>query len=83
VFPTRRRVVRRTPAGPRLSGPTAVFLDYTSVLIASADDALGAHKRPPVLQTPRHENVTTRLPLQPQFTRFLGPEPSDRLEIHS
>jgi hypothetical protein len=33
VVPTRRRVVQRTPAGPRLTGITAVFLDYLNVTI--------------------------------------------------
>lgn len=33
VIPTRRRVVRRTPEGPKMSGPTAVFLDYKSVVV--------------------------------------------------
>lgn len=33
VFPTRRRVVKRTPEGSQISGITAVFLDYTSVQI--------------------------------------------------
>jgi 3-oxoacyl-[acyl-carrier protein] reductase len=30
VFPTLRRVVRRTPDGPLLSGPTSFVLDYTT-----------------------------------------------------
>jgi hypothetical protein len=33
VVPTRRRVVQRTPAGPKLTGITAVFLDYLDVRI--------------------------------------------------
>jgi hypothetical protein len=31
VFPTLRRVVRRTPDGPLLSGRTSFVLDYTNV----------------------------------------------------
>ena len=31
VFPTLRRVVRRTPDGPLLSGRTSFVLDYTDV----------------------------------------------------
>jgi hypothetical protein len=33
VVPTRRRVVQRTPAGPKITGITAVFLDYLDVQI--------------------------------------------------
>jgi hypothetical protein len=33
VVPTRRRVVQRTPAGPKITGITAVFLDYLDVTI--------------------------------------------------
>jgi hypothetical protein len=33
VVPTRRRVVQRTPAGPKITGITAVFLDYLEVKI--------------------------------------------------
>lgn len=33
VIPTRRRVVRRTPEGPKVSGITAVFLDYKLVTL--------------------------------------------------
>ena len=33
VVPTRRRVVQRTPAGPKVTGITAVFLDYLDVTI--------------------------------------------------
>jgi hypothetical protein len=33
VVPTRRRVVQRTPAGPKVTGITAVFLDYLDVKI--------------------------------------------------
>jgi hypothetical protein len=33
VIPTLRRVVRRFPEGPRLSGPTSVLLDYSFVRI--------------------------------------------------
>jgi hypothetical protein len=33
IVPTRRRVVQRTPAGPKLTGITAVFLDYLDVKI--------------------------------------------------
>jgi hypothetical protein len=33
VIPKRRRVVRRTPAGPKITGITAVFLDYLDVKI--------------------------------------------------
>jgi hypothetical protein len=33
VLPTLRRVVRRTPEGPILSGPTSFILDYTEVRI--------------------------------------------------
>jgi hypothetical protein len=33
VIPIRRRVVQRTPAGPKLTGITAVFLDYLDVQI--------------------------------------------------
>jgi hypothetical protein len=33
VFPTPRRAVKRTADGPRLSGITGVFLDYTAVQI--------------------------------------------------
>ena len=31
VFPTLRRVVRRTPEGPLLSGRTSFILDYTNL----------------------------------------------------
>ena len=33
IVPTRRRVVQRTPAGPKITGITAVFLDYLDVQI--------------------------------------------------
>jgi hypothetical protein len=33
VIPTLRRVVRRTPDGVNLSGPTSFVLDYTDVSI--------------------------------------------------
>src|SRR6266404_1757200 len=33
VVPTRRRVVQRTPTGPKITGITAVFLDYLDVQI--------------------------------------------------
>jgi hypothetical protein len=33
VFPTLRRVVTRTPEGPRLSGRTSFILDYTELAI--------------------------------------------------
>jgi hypothetical protein len=33
VIPTLRRVVRRAPEGPRLSGPTSFLLDYSHVRI--------------------------------------------------
>ena len=33
VFPTLRRVVRRTPEGPLLSGRTSFILDYTNLVI--------------------------------------------------
>jgi hypothetical protein len=33
VFPTLRRVVRRTPEGPLLSGRTSFILDYTDLVI--------------------------------------------------
>ena len=33
VFPTLRRVVRRTPEGPLLSGRTAFILDYTDLAV--------------------------------------------------
>ena len=32
VFPTLRRVVTRTPEGPRLSGRTSFILDYTELV---------------------------------------------------
>ncbi len=31
VFPTRRRVVQRKPEGPKLSGITGVYLDFTGI----------------------------------------------------
>ena len=33
VFPTLRRVVRRTPEGPLLSGRTSFILDYTNLVV--------------------------------------------------
>jgi hypothetical protein len=33
VFPTLRRVVRRAPEGPLLSGRTSFILDYTNLLV--------------------------------------------------
>jgi hypothetical protein len=33
IFPTLRRVVRRTPGGPLLSGRTSFMLDYTDLVI--------------------------------------------------
>jgi hypothetical protein len=33
IFPTLRRVVRRTPEGPLLSGRTSFILDYTDLVI--------------------------------------------------
>jgi hypothetical protein len=33
IVPTRRRVVQRTPAGPKITGITAIFLDYLDVQI--------------------------------------------------
>jgi hypothetical protein len=33
VFPTLRRVVRRTPEGPLLSGRTSFILDYTNIAV--------------------------------------------------
>jgi hypothetical protein len=33
IFPTLRRVVRRTPEGPLLSGRTSFILDYTNLVI--------------------------------------------------
>ena len=33
VFPTLRRVVRRTPEGPLLSGRTSFILDYTDLVV--------------------------------------------------
>jgi len=33
IFPTLRRVVRRTPEGPLLSGRTSFILDYTDLAI--------------------------------------------------
>jgi hypothetical protein len=33
VFPTLRRVVRRTPEGPLLSGRTSFILDYTELAV--------------------------------------------------
>jgi hypothetical protein len=33
VFPTLRRVVRRTPEGPLLTGCTSFLLDYTNLEI--------------------------------------------------
>jgi hypothetical protein len=33
VVPTRRRVVQRTAAGPKITGITAIFLDYIDVQI--------------------------------------------------
>jgi hypothetical protein len=34
VFPTLRRVVGRTPSGPRVSGPTSVLIQITDVAVA-------------------------------------------------
>ena len=33
VFPTLRRVVSRSPSGPRLSGPTSVLIQITDVAV--------------------------------------------------
>jgi hypothetical protein len=35
VFPTLRRVVPRTPSGPRVNGPTAVLIQLADVAVQS------------------------------------------------
>ena len=41
VFPTLRRVVRRTAEGSMLSDPTAFLLDYVNVTVRSSNTNIG------------------------------------------
>lgn len=39
VFPTRRRIVQRTPDGPKVTGRTGVFIEYSAVRVRDWSDA--------------------------------------------